>query len=113
MLWRNPGVVGAMLVLLGVGLASHAMAGGAASGTAGPSGCVSWSAQARPAGFAFDHTIDLESRCQAVVTCDIRSSTNPQSMTATLQPSDKKTLLIWRGSPAREVTAEVTCRVGN
>ncbi len=79
------------------------------SGNAGPSNCVSWSTEAKMDAYGFDHFVNLESTCPAKVSCAITTSTNPDTLNATLEAGEKKRVLIWRGSPARELTAQVTC----
>lgn len=80
------------------------------SGTAGPAKCVSWSTEAKMDAYGYDHYVTLESKCAAAVTCEVKTTTNPQATSATVRPGSSVRLLIWRGSPARELTAEVTCQ---
>lgn len=102
------------LAWIGIGCLSVSTAAATAvalnSGTTGPAGCVSWSTEAKMDAYGFDHFVNLESKCDAAMTCQIKTSTNPQATSATVQPRSTARVLIWRGSPARELTAEVTCQ---
>lgn len=79
------------------------------AGSAGPSNCVAWSTETKMDAYGFDHFVNLESKCPVAVACDITSSTNPQTVHANVKPGEKQRVLVWRGSPARELSAEVTC----
>lgn len=99
-----------LLISAGVMLSGNLALGEAASsGKAGPQQCVSWSAHANMAGVAYDHIVELRSKCERPMRCTITTSTTPQPSSATVAPGASQTVLIWRGSPARSITAEVTC----
>jgi hypothetical protein len=78
------------------------------SGEAGPKGCVSWETRSVFTGADFDHSISLTSKCAAPIRCAIQPSIG-EALSATVAPNKTEHVLIWRGSPAREVSAEVTC----
>ena len=98
-----------------VGLIASGVAASAAvalnAGNAGPKDCIAWSTEAKMDAYGYDHFVNLESKCAAAMTCEIKTSTNPQPTRATVQPGHNQRVLIWRGSPARELSAEVTCEV--
>lgn len=78
------------------------------SGEAGPSGCLSWETRSVFSGVDFDHSISLTSKCAATMRCAIKPTIG-EPLSATVAPNKTEHVLIWRGSPAREVSAEVTC----
>lgn len=100
---------GSWLEIAALNVAAAGVAVALNSGSAGPSSCVSWSSEAKMDAYGYDHFVNLESKCPAQVSCAITTSTNPQSTTVTLAAGEQKRVLIWRGSPARELTAQVTC----
>lgn len=93
----------------GIALAEGSEALGALnSGTAGPKECVSWETRSVFSGADFDHSISLTSTCATTMRCAIKPSIG-DALSATVAPNKTEHVLIWRGSPAREVSAEVTC----
>lgn len=95
-------VIGCLIVATAIADAGH-------EGSAGPKNCVSWSAEAKMDAYGYDHFVNLESKCQIAVDCIIVSSTSRDPVRARLSAGAKQRVLIWRGSPARELTASVTC----
>ena len=91
-----------MLVMVAHGSANPVPAGGA-------SGCVSWTKEARYEGLGYNHYVYLTSACKVVMECAVTTNVNPEPTTATVQPGGKATVLTFRGSPASEFTASVTC----
>ena len=106
---RNTGLFLSLVLCLSVLTAS-------AYGTANPvpaggtSGCVSWTKEARYEGLGYNHYVYLTSACKVVMECAVTTNVNPEPTTATVQPGGKATVLTFRGSPAREFTASVTCK---
>jgi hypothetical protein len=98
-----------VLSVLGCLIAMAAAADARNDRVAGPAGCVSWSTEAKMDAYGYDHFVHLESKCSVSVDCTITSSTNPAAVRATLAAGAKQRVLIWRGSPASQLTASVTC----
>jgi len=106
--------VAVTVVLLAVASTGIALADGSEapvalnSGEAGPKGCLSWETRSVFSGADFDHSISLTSKCAAPMRCAIKPTIG-DALSATVAPNKTEHVLIWRGSPAREVSAEVTC----
>jgi hypothetical protein len=71
--------------------------------------CVSWKAEARFVGFAYDHLVHLDNRCPHPASCTVKTDINPDPVTVSLSTGEKKTVLTFRGSPARRFKATVMC----
>jgi hypothetical protein len=76
---------------------------------ANKAGCVTWTKEARFEGLGYNHYVHFESACKEVMVCKVTTNANPDPTEATLQPGGKATVLTFRGSPASEFTARVTC----
>ena len=75
----------------------------------GTAGCVSWTKEARYEGLGYNHYVYLSSACKVAMTCSVTTDVNPEPTIATVKPGGKATVLTFRGSPASEFTANVTC----
>jgi hypothetical protein len=71
--------------------------------------CVSWKAEARFVGFAYNHLVHLDNRCPHSVSCTVKTDVNPEPVTVSLSKGEKRTVLTFRGSPARRFKATVVC----
>ena len=71
--------------------------------------CVSWTAEAKFVGVAYNHLVHLHSQCEKPATCRVKTDVNPKEERVVLTPGEKKTVLTFRGSPAREFKAQVNC----
>jgi len=74
-----------------------------------PGGCVDVSTEASFASVGYDHIVTLKSGCKKQMTCSVTTNVNPDPATVTLEPGESESVTTWRGSPAREFTANVTC----
>jgi len=72
--------------------------------------CVRWTKEARLVGVAFNHLVHLHNQCKHAVRCEVTTNTNPQPSRAELLPDAKKTVLTFRGSPARDFKVKVICK---
>src|SRR5687768_1456662 len=84
----------------------------AADGERGPApgNCVKVSTEARYAAYAYDHVVTLESGCDQAMRCEVSTDVNPTPTTVELARGETKSVLTYRGSPAREFKANVECR---
>ncbi len=71
--------------------------------------CVRWTKEARLVGVAFNHLVHLHNQCKYAVRCEVTTNVNPKPSRADLASNAKKTVLTFRGSPAREFNAKVIC----
>lgn len=71
--------------------------------------CVTWNADAPFVGLAYNHLVHLKNNCDHNVNCNIKTDVNPKEETVSVPAGGQKTQLTFRGSPAREFKATVTC----
>jgi hypothetical protein len=71
--------------------------------------CVSWRSEAKFSGYAYDHLVHLDNRCPHSAECAVKTDVNPTPQTVVLVTQEKKTILTFRGSPARSFQASVSC----
>jgi hypothetical protein len=74
-----------------------------------PGGCVDVRTDASFASVGYDHIVTLKSACKKAVVCSVRTNVNPEAAQLKLDPGEEKSVVTWRGSPAREFTADVSC----
>jgi hypothetical protein len=94
--------------LLGSVLAAHAeppRGGGAATVN-----CVLVRTEAAFASVGYDHLVHLTNNCKRPVACTVTTSVNPEPANVSLGVKESTTLTTWRGSPAREFTADAKCQ---
>jgi hypothetical protein len=100
----------AVLAVVGAGLASALpLQSQPSSAPKKPGGCVDVSTEASFASVGYDHIVTLKSGCKKTMTCSVTTNVNPDPATVTLDPGESESVTTWRGSPAREFTANVTC----
>jgi len=73
--------------------------------------CVVYRAEARYSGVGYDHLVHISNQCDRSAACDVSTNVNPDKMHVVVASKSNQTLLTWRGSPAREFKATVTCRL--
>jgi len=80
--------------------------------TADPSlSCVDYRAEARYSGVGYDHLVHISNQCERAAKCDVSTNVNPDKVQVVVAAKATETVLTWRGSPAREFTAAVSCRL--
>lgn len=72
--------------------------------------CVEFHTEASFATVGYDHLVHLTNNCQKATTCSVTTNVNPEPSSVQLAPGESQTVVTWRGSPAREFTADVSCR---
>ncbi|HSC87297.1 MAG TPA: hypothetical protein VLC09_08510 [Polyangiaceae bacterium] len=70
--------------------------------------CIDVSTHARP-GMGYDHLVTIANHCKSVADCQVSTNVNPQPIQASVPPDATHVVLTYRGSPAREFVAKVTC----
>jgi len=73
--------------------------------------CVEYNAEARYSGVGYDHLVHISNHCERTVACEVSTNVNPDKTRVTVASKAVETVLTWRGSPAREFTAAVSCRL--
>jgi len=73
--------------------------------------CVEYNAEARYSGVGYDHLVHISNHCERMVACEVSTNVNPEKMRVSVASKATETVLTWRGSPAREFTAAVSCRL--
>ena len=74
-----------------------------------PGGCVDVSSEARYAGVGYDHLVTLKSGCKKAMKCVVRTDVNKEPASVALPQGGEETVVMWRGSPSRTFTPDVTC----
>jgi hypothetical protein len=101
----------AALLLCGAGIAARATADDGERGPATPpADCVKASSEARYAAYAYDHIVTLENTCEKPMVCEVTTDVNPTPATVELAKGETKSVLTYRGSPAREFKAKSDCK---
>lgn len=72
--------------------------------------CVSHRAEARPTS-GYDHWVHVTNACTRPVSCRVWTNVNPDAVRVEISPQTTSSLLTFRGSPAREFTANVECEL--
>jgi hypothetical protein len=72
--------------------------------------CVDYHTEASFASVGYDHLVHLTNNCKKAKTCTVKTNVNPDPTSVQLAPGESTTVVMWRGSPAREFTADVNCR---
>jgi len=72
-------------------------------------GCATWKAEAAFVGLSYNHLVHIENKCDQPVSCRVKTDVNPKEETVVVPAKGHKTHLTFRGSPAREFKAVVTC----
>ena len=75
-----------------------------------PSECVKTRTEARYSGYGYDHIVHVTNGCASAMRCAITTSANPQATTVTVASGKTESVVTYRGSPAREFTAQATCQ---
>ena len=58
----------------------------------------------------YDHRVHVTNNCKKAVSCSVKTDVNPKAVQIELAPGEKQTVIMWRGSPSREFTPDVSCR---
>lgn len=72
--------------------------------------CVEYSTQVVYKNYGYDHWVALRSACKRPVRCHLASDSNPGGVDRSLDPGASTSVLLFRGSPASEFTARVSCQ---
>lgn len=73
--------------------------------------CVDFWPEVRFRNYGYDHIVHLLSRCDVRASCVVSSDVNPKATVVEVGPGEHVEVLTFRGSPAREFTPRVECRI--
>jgi hypothetical protein len=71
--------------------------------------CARVRTEARYVAYGYDHIVEIDNTCEKAVNCTIATDVNPASSNLAIPPGQKRSVTTFRGSPAREFKANVTC----
>lgn len=72
--------------------------------------CVHVRTEARYIPYGYDHIVEVENTCDKAVSCSITTDVNPTSTQLSVPAKQTRSVTTFRGSPAREFKAEVSCK---
>jgi hypothetical protein len=72
--------------------------------------CVSHTTEARHV-MGYDHLVHIKNACDSEATCKVSTDVNPKVELVTIAVGQTKTVLTFRGSPAREFKVTLECRL--
>ncbi|MDD9936401.1 MAG: hypothetical protein OXT09_22505 [Myxococcales bacterium] len=75
---------------------------------AGP--CVKSSAHSRYSGYGYDHLVTLENGCKTDMHCRVTTNANPKGVEIDVPKGEERTVITFRGSPAREFDHDAECK---
>lgn len=73
--------------------------------------CVTYEKDVRYGALGYDHRVMLTSACERSARCAVSASSNPEPQRVSVAAGATDTVLVARGSPAREFTATVRCEL--
>lgn len=109
------GAIAAGLCVLGAVLGAPVLAATSGSEPALPAAnaqgeaCVSFTTQAIYNNYGYDHWVQLSSACAREARCKALSDVNPDGVEVSVEAGKSASALLFRGSPASEFKAQVTC----
>jgi hypothetical protein len=73
--------------------------------------CVHVDAYARYGAYGYDHIVEVGNQCEHVAACVVTTNVNPERMSVRVPPGELERVVTFRGSPAREFSAHVRCKL--
>lgn len=73
--------------------------------------CIQVHASAPYGNAGYDHIVTVANGCEKAAACLVSTDVNPDAIAVDLAPGDEKSVLTFRGSPARTFRAHVSCRL--
>jgi len=71
--------------------------------------CVEVRTEAIYVPYGYDHHVHVHNGCDKRVRCEVTASSNPATTVVTLASGETQDVVMFRGSPASEVSATVKC----
>lgn len=72
--------------------------------------CLTHSTEARYGAYGYDHVVVIRNGCDEGATCTVTTSSNPTAQTVRVAAGATERVVMFRGSPAREFSANVDCQ---
>lgn len=73
--------------------------------------CVHWRTEVRYANYGYDHWVIIHNGCERSAACVVTTDVNPEPIRVGVPRDQTREVLTYRGSPAREFSARVVCRL--
>lgn len=73
--------------------------------------CVQARAFARYGAYGYDHIVTIDNACDRAAACVVSTNVNPDSIDVRVEPGTRESVMTFRGSPARQFTANVRCKL--
>jgi hypothetical protein len=73
--------------------------------------CIQVRASAPYGNAGYDHIVTLHNGCEKPAACRVSTNVNPDVVSVVLAPDEEKSVLTFRGSPARTFRAHVSCKL--
>lgn len=103
-------LLAAVLVLAVLGHAPGVHADDSETPDAAKKPCVVVATSAPYVNYGYDHVVTLSAACPKPQRCTVKTNVTPTPVTVELQATETKSVVTFRGSPAREFTADVRCQ---
>lgn len=71
--------------------------------------CTSYKLETPYRGYGYDHTVTIENTCKHTEHCTVKASSNDDVLTLDVPGESTRSLIVRKGSPAREFSADVKC----
>lgn len=102
-----------LLACLALALAALTTRGGASRARADETGqhpaCIEVRGEARYGAQGYDHYVFVKNGCDRRAECRVTTSVNPDPASLRVAPGATESVVMWRGSPAREFAARADC----
>ena len=72
--------------------------------------CVHVRAEARYGAFGYDHHVEIDNGCDKTVHCTVKTNVNSDQANVDVPAGETRSIVTFRGSPAREFQADVACK---
>ena len=73
--------------------------------------CVHVTLSAPYRGIGYDHIVTIQNACLPTADCVVTTDVNPSPINVSVPRGETMDVLTWRGSPARQFQADVTCKL--
>jgi hypothetical protein len=92
-------------------LAAGTIAASSLADKPGVPACVKWGPLTVSTPTGYNHVVWIENECSAPAACTLSTDVAPDPIEATVAAKEKAELTTFRGSPASEFKAKVSCKL--
>lgn len=103
------GLLASLLVTLAVLATRDAASRAHADETGRHPDCIEVRGEARYGSQGYDHHVFVKNGCDRAADCRVTTSVNPEPASLRVVPGATESVVMWRGSPAREFAARADC----